>query len=251
MLYQFCFLPAVSDSLLPRTNSSGSLPVYLQISEMLIRDIGSGRLRDGERLPPERDMAASLSISVGTLRKALGELEKQSLLERVHGSGNYVRASGNPSGVYAFFRLELEEGGGLPTADVLDIERLPKPDDLPSFGVSPDGHRIRRLRSLGGKPAAVEEIWLDSSYVERLNRDAISESLYLYYRQALNLWITRVEDRVGVGRVPDWAPEAFGQPVGAPAGLVERLSFAKDGTAAEYSRNWFDADKARYVTRMK
>ena len=218
---------------------------------MLIRDIGSGRLRDGERLPPERDMAASLSISVGTLRKALGELEKQGLLERVHGSGNYVRASDNPSGVYAFFRLELVEGGGLPTADILAIDRLEKPADLPAFGVSPFAHRIRRLRSLGGVPAAVEEIWLDGSYADALEREAVSESLYLYYRQALNLWITRVEDRVGVGHVPDWAPERFGQPVGAPCGLVERLSYARDGQAAEFSRNWFDADRARYITRMK
>ncbi|GAB5509779.1 MAG: GntR family transcriptional regulator [Hyphomicrobiales bacterium] len=236
---------------LARNTAPGSLPVYLQISEMLIRDIGSGRLRDGERLPPEREMAASLSISVGTLRKSLSELEKQKLLERVHGSGNYVRASGNPSGVYAFFRLELVQGGGLPTAEILEIERLPKPEDLPVFGVSPDGHRIRRLRCLDGIPAAVEEIWLDASYVENLSRDEISESLYLYYRQALNLWITRVEDRVGVGHVPNWAPDGFGQPPGAPTGLVERLSFAKDGRIAEFSRNWFDADMARYITRMK
>lgn len=246
-MYQF----EIWTPILPRNTAPGSLPVYLQISEMLIRDIGSGRLRDGERLPPEREMAASLSISVGTLRKSLAELEKQKLLERVHGSGNYVRASGNPSGVYAFFRLELVQGGGLPTAEILEIERLPKPEDLPTFGVSPDGHRIRRLRRLDGIPAAVEEIWLDASYVESLSRDEISESLYLYYRQALNLWITRVEDRVGVGQVPNWAPDDFGQPPGAPAGLVERLSFAKDGRIAEFSRNWFDAEMARYITRMK
>ena len=242
---------------------SGALPVYLQISEMLIRDIGAGRLRDGERLPPERDMAASLSVSVGTLRKALAELERQKLLQRVQGSGNYIRASGNPSGVYAFFRLELIEGGGLPTAEIITMERMAKPSDLPSFGRSREAHRIRRLRRLGGIPAAVEEIWLDGSYGESLNRDEVSESLYLYYRQALSLWITRVEDRVGVGEVPTWAPDAFGQPAGAPCGLVERLSFANDaprnigqndpaGTgAAEFSRNWFDADIARYITRMK
>ena len=236
---------------MPRTNASGSLPVYLQISEMLIRDIGSGRLRDGERLPPERDMAASLSISVGTLRKSLAELEKQGLLERVHGSGNYVRASGNPSGVYAFFRIELVEGGGLPTATILSIDRLPKSDDLPAFGVSPDAHRIRRLRFLSGTPVVLEEIWLDGSYAEVLSRDEVSESLYLYYHHALNLWITHVEDRVGVGTVPDWAPEAFDPPVGASCGLIERISRAQDGTSAEFSRNWFDAEKARYITRMK
>lgn len=47
------------------------LPKYLQVSESLIRDIGAGVLADGTRLPPEREMAADLGISVGTLRKAL------------------------------------------------------------------------------------------------------------------------------------------------------------------------------------
>ena len=46
-----------------------SLPVYIQISEMLMREIIAGRLSDGERLLPERDLAKSLNISVGTLRK--------------------------------------------------------------------------------------------------------------------------------------------------------------------------------------
>ena len=48
-----------------------SLPKYLQISELLIRDIAAGRLEDGARLPTERDLATQLSTSVGTLRKAL------------------------------------------------------------------------------------------------------------------------------------------------------------------------------------
>lgn len=232
---------------------AGSLPVYLQISEMLIRDIAAGRLRDGERLPPERQMAKSLSISVGTLRKSLAELERQNLLQRVHGSGNYVRASGNAAGVYALFRLELRGGGGLPTAQIISVERCAKPADVPQFGTAPEAHRIRRLRSLNGMPAAVEEIWLDASYAQTLNRDDMSESLYLYYRRSLDLWISRVEDSVGVDPLPDWAPSSFGKSAGAACGIVERLSFAKDAPsdmAAEFSRNWFDPDVARYVARL-
>jgi DNA-binding GntR family transcriptional regulator len=62
MLYQFG--PHRSGSpFAAHANASGALPVYLQISEMLIREIGTGRLRDGERLPPEREMAASLRRS--------------------------------------------------------------------------------------------------------------------------------------------------------------------------------------------
>lgn len=218
---------------------------------MLIREIAAGRRIDGEKLPPEREMAAELGIAVGTLRKALADLERKGLLERVQGSGNYVRSRADVESVYAMFRLELVEGGGLPTARVLSVDRLAKPADLPPFGASRQGHRIRRLRSLGGNPAALEEIWLDGSYAVKITAEELSESLYLYYRRAIGFWIARAEDRVGVGDVPGWAPAEFGLAAGAPAGLIERISWTQDGAGAEFSRTWFDHTVARYVARLR
>ena len=231
--------------------SQGALPLYLQISEMLIRDIAAGRLRDGARLPPEREMAKSLETSVGTLRNALSELEDRGLLDRRQGSGNYVRVARSPEGIYAFYRLELKEGGGLPTARILDINRLKKPNDLPPFGHATDAHRIRRLRYLGGIPASVEEIWLDADYADRLDPAEMSHSLYLYYRNALNLWITGYEAHVALASSPEWAPLEFAPAPGAPCGIVERQSRDRDGVVAEVSRVWFDSDRARYVVRMR
>ncbi|MDE3123556.1 MAG: GntR family transcriptional regulator [Paracoccaceae bacterium] len=230
---------------------NGSLPLYLQISELLIRDIAAGRLIDGAKLPPEREMAGQMGIAVGTLRKALSDLEAKGLLQRVQGSGNYVRARAEVASVYALFRLELVEGGGLPTAEVLSVERLLKPADLPDFGRARDAHRIRRLRRLSGRPAAVEEIWLDGSHAEKVTAGDLSESLYLFYRESLGLWIQRAEDRVGLGHVPDWAPAAFAPRPHAPVPLIERISWAQDGASAEFSRTWFDQDVARYVARLR
>lgn len=229
----------------------GSLPIYIQIAELLIRDIAANRLIDGERLPPERDMAAELGIAVGTLRKALAELEKRGLLERRQGSGNYIRAISDPESVYAMFRLELLDGGGLPTAVILSVDRCGKAADLPQFGTSGEGHRIRRLRRLSGKPAALEEIWLDAGYAEVLKAEDLSESLYLYYRQKLGLWIVRAEDRIGLGAVPDWTPSEFGMSAGAPVPHVLRISQEQHGARAEVSHTWFDPAVARYVARLK
>lgn len=229
----------------------GSLPLHMQITEMLIRDIASGRLLDGERLPPERDMATQLGIAVGTLRKALTALADKGLLTRRQGSGNYIRDIANPDSVYSFFRLELASGGGLPTAAILSIDRLPKDPGLPAFGPSRDGHRIRRLRFLSGIPAAVEEIWLDGAYAPTIDPQDVSESLYLYYRHHLGLWIARVEDFVGQGPSPAWVPPDFAQQPGSTLPLVTRISYAQDGTAAEASRTWFDPDTVRYVARFK
>ncbi|SLN20282.1 GntR family transcriptional regulator [Roseisalinus antarcticus] len=227
-----------------------ALPRYVQIAEMLIRDIGAGRLADGVRLPPERAMAEQLDVSVGTLRKALDRLAEAGLLDRVQGSGNYVRARQAGRAVYAFFRLERPDGGGLPTAEVLSVDRVAKPATLPEFGESAEAHRIRRLRRLDGVPVALEEIWLDGARAEVLSPAALSESLYLHYREALDLVIGRVEDRVGIGKAPRWGPAGIGPAAGETCGQVDRLSWSQDGERVEASATWFDNEKCRYVSRM-
>lgn len=229
----------------------GSLPMYLQIVELLVRDVAAGRLVDGEKLPPERDMAVELGIAVGTLRKSLAELQERGLLERVQGSGNYIRAISDPKSVYAMFRLELIGGGGLPTAEVLEVKRLPKPEGLPKFGSSSEGHRIRRVRRLSGRVAALEEIWLDGSFVDTITEEDMSESLYLYYRTRLGLWIAKAEDEIDIDVVPEWAPASFGQPAGTLVPHVLRSSEAQDGAIAEISHTWFDHTVARYVSRLR
>jgi GntR family transcriptional regulator len=229
----------------------GSLPMFMQISELLIRDIAAGRLIDGEKLPPEREMAARLGIAVGTLRQALKELVAKGMLVRVQGSGNYIRAVTDPASVYAMFRLELVAGGGLPTARVLSVERRVKDENLPAFGESTEGHRIRRRRFLSGKLAAIEEIWLDGSYAPVIAKSDLSESLYLYYRERLGLWVARAEDRVGQGPCPDWVPEDFPHKAGTPLPKITRVSWGQDGRTAEASWTWYDPNIAQYVARLK
>lgn len=230
--------------------TDSALPKFVQITEFLVREIASGRLIDGARLAPERDMAAELGVSVGTLRKSLGALQEKGLLERVQGSGNYVRHGPIEDSVYAMFRLELRAGGGLPRAEVMDVSQCTKPADLPPFGTAEDGSRIRRLRYLNDTPVAVEEIWLDAD-AGRVTAAGLSESLYHHYRVALGLWIVRAEDRVGIGPVPDWAPPAFAIAPGAITGHVERFSWADGPLPVEYSRTWFDTTRSVYVQRLK
>ena len=229
--------------------SAQSLPKYVQLSELIIRDMNAGRLLDGERLPPERQMARDFGTSIGTLRKALADLEAKGLLRRVQGSGNYIQKPDRPTGVYAMFRLELLRGGGLPTADVLDLQVCGKADNMPEFGTSTYATRIRRLRYLSDVAIAVEEIWLDAG-VGTLNRAMLSDSLYQTYLKQLNFWITRAEDRVSIGAMPDWTPPAF-QVSGTSCGYIERLSWADSATPVEFSRTWFDPAKAVYVQRLK
>ena len=97
---------------------------------------------------------------------------------------------------------------------------------------------------------AVEEIWLDAGFCEKISAADLSESLYLFYRTKLGLVIAAAEDRIGVAALPEWTPAEFHLPAATQTGYIERLSFAAEGTPAEYSRTWFDSDRARYVSRI-
>lgn len=228
---------------------TGRVPLVNQITEMLVRDIKSGVLPDGERLPPERQMAERLNISVGTLRKALAELETCGLLTRIQGSGNYVNSTLDEHNVYALFRLELVDGPATPSAQLLSVEHLEKPADLPDIGEAGKAFRFRRIRHLNQYEAALEEIWLDGRYAKHINATDVTDSLYGFYQEVLGFRITRVEDRVGATRLPDWAPEKWRQRESGNWGFVERLSRDQDGELGEYSRTWFDPVRVRFVSR--
>lgn len=229
----------------------GALPLYIQISELLSREIAAGIWRDGSRLPTEADLASSLGVAVGTLRKALTELEKRGLVARIQGSGTYVRARPKTGAIYQLFHLELKSGVGLPTARILSLDKMAPPDFVPAFGEDRSGQawRVRRLRFLGETPAAVEEIWFDARHAPSLDIDSIAESMHLFYRQNLGFWIARVEDRVAVDPCPGFAPSISPFKPGEPFGFVERTSWGNADTVEEYSRNWFDPESVSYVAR--
>lgn len=229
----------------------GRLPLHLEISEMLAREIKAGILLDGERLEPERHMAKRLGIAVGTLRKSLAVLVDNGMLERIQGSGNYIRNVDVNNTIYGFFRLELIAGGGLPSATALSVRRKTNSGYL-GFGVKDDYYRIRRTRYLNDVPVALEEIWLDASYShEPLSKQELSDSLYQYYKEQLGFWIARVEDSISIKAAPKWRPSEVGKDSSKQWGYVERNSWDQQGRQAEFSKTWFDTNKTRYVARWK
>lgn len=68
----------------------GSAPLYERIADAIERDIHGNRLGPGTRLPPHRDLAQTLSVSIGTVTKAYGEAERRGLLSSQVGRGSFI-----------------------------------------------------------------------------------------------------------------------------------------------------------------
>jgi DNA-binding GntR family transcriptional regulator len=233
------------------------LPLYIRASELLTREIAAGHWQKGDRLPTEAELAKLLGMAVGTVRKALAELAARGLLERRQGSGTYVRGASRQRSIYEFFRLERISGGGLPTARLLDFRQMAHPDDLSAFGPANgqasagQSYRLRRLRLLDGKPVALEQIWFDARHKAGLKAADLSEALYLFYKEQLGFWISRVEDQISVAPAPPWAPKDFALPPGQACGLIERKAWSGGNRIEEFSRTWFDPQAARYTARWQ
>jgi GntR family transcriptional regulator len=233
-----------------------TLPLHIKINEMLSRELAAGHWRTGERLPPESSLAASLGCAVGTLRKALALLEAQDLIERRHGSGNYVKQAPAGKSIYDFFRLALLDGEGLPTALVLAFDAIDHPATVPHFGLQPAAqpsqcYRVRRLRYLNNVPIALEEIYFDTRHHPSLKQNDLGEALYLFYQTQLGFWIARAQDSLSIGQVPDWAHPTFGMAAQSACGYIERSSYASNDALEEFSRTWFNPKLAHYIANIR
>jgi GntR family transcriptional regulator, hexuronate regulon transcriptional repressor len=71
--------------------------LYQTVAEKLAGAIADGHYQIGDRLPPERELAASFEVSRPTIREAIIALELDGLIEARMGSGVYVIAA-RPAG---------------------------------------------------------------------------------------------------------------------------------------------------------
>src|SRR6185503_9979364 len=62
----------------------------------IMRLLTSGELGPGDRLPPERELAARLGVSRSTLREAIRGLEMMRVLQVRHGGGIFVTSLDAP-----------------------------------------------------------------------------------------------------------------------------------------------------------
>jgi len=65
--------------------------LYESVIEQIMNLIKNNKIKPGDKLPPERELAEKLSISRGSLREAFRVLESRGLIKSKPGGGRYIR----------------------------------------------------------------------------------------------------------------------------------------------------------------
>ncbi len=74
------------------TLQDGAAPLYRKLADAIERDVFSGVLPPGRRLPTHRDLADALGLNVSTVTRGYAEAEKRGLVSGTVGRGTYVAA---------------------------------------------------------------------------------------------------------------------------------------------------------------
>ncbi|MGJ5222431.1 GntR family transcriptional regulator, partial [Bradyrhizobium oligotrophicum] len=72
------------------------VPIYVQLRDQMLRSLGAGVLRPGDRMPTMREMAVALRIDLNTVRHAYDELERIGAITLIRGRGSFVAQPPRP-----------------------------------------------------------------------------------------------------------------------------------------------------------
>ena len=67
-----------------------SFPIYLQVVTTIKRDLVTGKMKAGDKLPSGRDLAATYQINPNTAARVYSELEQQGITFTKRGLGTFV-----------------------------------------------------------------------------------------------------------------------------------------------------------------
>ena len=70
-------------------------PIYLQIVELVKKNIATGDLVPGDKLPSVREMSKDLGVNPNTLQRAYGELERLGITYTRRGMGSFISEGDN------------------------------------------------------------------------------------------------------------------------------------------------------------
>lgn len=233
-------------------------PIYLKIKLWMQEQIELGVWPEHFKLKSEIDLAAEMSVSRGTVRRAITELIKEGMLVRIHGRGTFVASKRLEQPLaerlVAVSEDLIEKGIPFETL-VLEQTILHASERIASLLAVPGGGRVlflKRVRRVAKLP-----LILLHNYVVYERCPGIEKVDFTRYRL-----FEVLEGRYGLAL--DWGKRSFEAQVADPeiARLLdispcdpvmnlEQIVFLNDGAPIELSDAWMRGDRFRLSAVVK
>src|ERR1700688_545510 len=174
-------MPTPTATLLPLA----ATPLYARIKEVLRSRILDGTYAPHGQMPSEHELCAMFEVSRITVRQALGDLQKEGLLFKIHGKGTFVskpKAFQNVISLQGF--AEAMSSMGYEIVNQLRSFKVIKADRHVAARLNlAEGARvvkINRVRLLNRAPVSLEITYVPEMLEKRLaNADLVTRDIFL------------------------------------------------------------------------
>ncbi len=232
-----------------------STPLYLQIQNYIVDRIRSGDLPAGTQVPSEFELAAMMSVSRMTARKALDSLVSSGILYRRRGKGTYVSTAVvdyNLTAMQSFSRTLQARGYEISTR-ILNIDTLPATLDAAKHLQVEVGTMlllINRLRMVNGTAAAIHTAYLNNAIYGALAKADLSHRSLLESMQELTgMPMAYTIDSVQADGARPEEAQLLEIPKDSPVLRVEGVSYLEYGEPSHYVQAVYRGDMFKMIVR--
>ncbi len=234
---------------------TGAGPLYLQLHRRIAEAIDTGKLKPGDSLPPEREMAAMTGLSRVTVRKGVEALVASGQLVQKRGSGTYVapqlRKLEQALSLLTSFTEDMARRGRTVESVVLSRSlNSPSPEEVMALGLGLGDRvaRLERVRTSDGLPLAIERASLPEEILP--NPDAVGASLYAYL-DGQGLRPVRAVQRISATNLSPRDATLLDVPPGTAGLRIERVSYLPNGMVVEFTRSIYRGDAYDFAVELK
>ncbi|MFL6626088.1 MAG: GntR family transcriptional regulator, partial [Vitreoscilla sp.] len=232
-------------------------PLHARIREELRDRILSGAWQPNDALPSERDLMAHYGVSRITVRQALGDLQKESLIFKLAGKGAFVSQARpfQELGRLQGFAEAMEARGHETWNRVLRIEHAPASELVASrLGLAPGAPvtRIERVRHLDRQPVSLDFTWVPRALGARLaGADLATRDIFLILENDCATPLGHADLVIDAGLADADLAEALDIAPGAPVLRIERLTHDAAGRPIDYEHLYCRSDNFQYRLRIE
>ena len=226
-------------------------PLYAQVRDLLLARVRAGEWSAGESLPNEHVLSSEFDVSIGTVRRAVSELETNGVLVRMQGRGTFVSGKGAAILEERFCALRSLDGRRIAADfDLVALARRPAGGvevGVLTDGAAPEVVEIAQRLSCGPDAIGFETSVLPAGRLPRIETQMrFGQHLYPVLAD-YGLLVTRVEDTVGVEPAEAGVAAQLGCEPGTPVLAVTRRAFSIDDQVVELRRGFYVPERVRYA----
>ena len=223
---------------------------------LILRDrILSGALGFGVKLPTENELAGRYSVSRVTVRRALGELERERFIERRRSAGTRVIYRPAPAPITADISgvlANIADMGRRTAVKLLSFDYVPAAGTVAeALGVEADEllQRSIRVRSLDRVPFSYLTTHVPESVAVTFSRQELASRPLLELLERAGIKVERARQRIGAGLATPEVAQALDVRAGSPLIELVRVVCDQSGRAIEHLHALYRPD--RYAFEME